>query len=316
MIQRKVIMDVDPGHDDAVAMLVINKIPSLKVLGFTVVSGNSSIEQTVMNARKVCSHLGIDTPIYAGMSMPMVRDRFLSSHSVGDVHGITGLDGPVFGEPSVKVQKTHAVQFIIETLLGANEKITLCASGPLSNLGMALRLEPDIRNNVAEIVLMGGAYGSGNVTPSAEFNILADPEAAHIVFSSGVPVTMIGLDATRQTLAYKERVQYIRELDNVGSRLFCDLIDFFTDSQKKAFGWNAPPIHDVLNVAYLADPGVLSFLECAVKVDTVPGLNYGRTVCDLNHVWKDMPIIKVADVLDKDAFWEIIRTAIARYPKN
>ncbi len=313
MIQRKVIMDVDPGHDDAVAMLVINKIPELKVLGFTVVSGNCSIEQTVMNTRKVCSHLGIDTPIYAGMTCPMVRDRFLSSHSLGDVHGESGLDGPVFAEPTIQIQKKHAVQFIIETLLNAKEKVTLCASGPLSNLGMALRLEPGIRENIDEIVLMGGSYGSGNVTPSAEFNILADPDAAHVVFSSGVPVTMIGLDATRQTLAARDRVQSIRDLNNVGSKLFCDLIDFFSESQKKAFGWEAPPIHDVLNVVYLADPGVLTFLECAVKVDIVPGVNYGRTVCDLNHAWKDMPKVKVADVLDKDKFWNIIKSAIALY---
>lgn len=313
MIQRKVIMDVDPGHDDAVAMLVINKIPSLKVLGFTVVSGNSSIEQTVMNARNVCSHLGIDTPIYAGMTLPMVRDRFLSSDSLGDVHGSSGLDGPVFAEPIVKTQTKHAVAFMIETLMNTDEKITICASGPLSNLGMALRLEPGIRKNIEEIVLMGGSYGSGNVTPSAEFNILADPDAAHIVFSSGVPVTMIGLDATRQTLAFKERVESIRELNNTGSKLFCDLIDFFAKSQKMAFGWEAPPIHDVLNVVYLADPGVLTFLTCAVKVDLVPGPDYGRTVCDLNHVWKDMPEVKIADVLDKDKFWSIIKTAIARY---
>ncbi len=313
MERKKIIMDVDPGHDDAIAMIVANKIPTLEIIGFTVVSGNSSIEQTVNNTRNVCSHLGIEAPIYAGMTLPMVRDRYLSSDSLGDVHGESGLDGPVFGEPTVVAQPIHAVQYIVETLMASEDPITLCASGPLSNLGMALQLEPKIKEKIEEIVLMGGSYGTGNVTPSAEFNILADPHAAHIVFSSGLPVTMIGLDATRQTLAHAERVEPIRQLNNKASRLFCDLVDFFTESQKQAFGWDAPPIHDVLNVVYLADPSVLSYIECAVKVDIQPGLNYGRTVCDLNGVWKDGTKAKVADVLDADLFWKIIYEAIASY---
>lgn len=314
MKKRKIIMDVDPGHDDAIAMIVANKIPNLEILGFTVVSGNNSLERTVINTQNICTMLDIDIPIYRGMNLPMVRDRYLSSDlDVGDVHGETGLDGPVFGPITKQVQNKHAVNFLVDTLLASDEKITLCASGPLSNLGMALRMQPEIKNKIEEIVLMGGSLTSGNVTPSAEFNILADPDAAHIVFSSGVPVTMIGLNITRQALAYADRVNEIRKINNIASKLYCDLVDFFTISQKKAFGWEAPPIHDVVNVVYLANPDAMTFVHCNIEVDRVPGITYGRTVCDVNHIQNSPSKIKFADQLNQGLFWDVITTAIKRY---
>lgn len=313
MQKRKIIMDCDPGHDDAIAILVANKIPSLEILGITVVSGNSSLDLTVKNTLKTVHHLGMNVKVYPGMDRPMIRSRFLSTDSLGNVHGETGLDGPVFADVELHPEHTHAVYFIINTLRNSAEKITLCCSGPLTNIGMALRLAPDIVDKIDEIVTMGGSYGTGNVTASAEFNILADPEAAHIVYTSGVKVTMIGLDVTRQSLAYSERVDKIRALNNVGSKFFVDLIEFFTESQRQVFGWVAPPIHDVVNIAYLADPSVIQFIDCAVWIELGQGPCYGRTVCDTLKTRKDPHTTQVADILDKDKFWNILTTAIAQY---
>lgn len=316
MKRRKLIMDVDPGHDDAIAIMTAARIPSLDIVGLTVVSGNSSLEQTVRNTLNICSKLDLDIPVYQGMDRPMIRERYLSSDSLGDVHGDSGLDGPVFGPPTKKLQPGHAVNFICDTIRQSPEKITLAASGPLSNLGMAIRLCPDILDNIAEIVLMGGSLGSGNVTPAAEFNILADPDAAHVVFSSGVPLTMMGLDVTRQALAYPEEVEQIRALGTVGSRFFCDLTDFFAKTQYEVFGWEAPPIHDLCNIVYLADPEIFDFIHCRIEADRQPGLNYGRTLGDVNHIYGTDSLTKAAIKLDRAKFWQVVREALAQYPPD
>mgnify|MGYP003765048703 CR=1 FL=1 len=312
MKKRDVILDVDPGHDDAIAILVASKLEELNILGLSVVSGNSSIELTVKNTLNICDKLSLDYPVYQGMTIPMVRDRYLSSDSLGDVHGESGLDGPVFREHNLEIKAKHAVNFICETIMSNDEPVTIVASGPLSNVGMALRLYPEIKDNIEEIVLMGGSATSGNVTPAAEFNILADPEAAHIVFSSGLPIVMMGLDVTRQALAYQNRVDDIKALNNVGSEFFCDLVEFFAQAQKATFGWEAPPIHDVCNIVYLANPDVFDFNECQVDIDINRGINYGRTVCDVNHIY-ERKNTKVAMKLEADAFWKVITDAIAKY---
>ena len=168
---KKIILDVDPGHDDAVAIMLAAFNPEIDLLGITVVAGNQTLEKTFNNALKVCSHLGIDVPVYKGMPGPMVREQVIAD----DIHGETGLDGPDFGEITKKGETMHAVDYIIEKLLGSDEKITLVPTGPLSNIGMALRKEPRIKEKIEQIVLMGGAYQLGNSTPAAEFNIFADP---------------------------------------------------------------------------------------------------------------------------------------------
>ena len=209
MQKEKIILDCDPGHDDAVAIMLAAINPKIELLGITVVAGNQKLEKTVNNALKVCNHLNLDVPVYSGMSRPMIREQLIAD----DIHGETGLDGPKFEELKIKAEDKHAVNFIIDTLMNSDEKITLVPTGPLTNIGMAIRFEPRIIEKINRIVLMGGSYQLGNMTPAAEFNILADPDAAHIVFSSGVKVVMMGLDLTRQASATKEVVEKIKSLN-------------------------------------------------------------------------------------------------------
>lgn len=217
MSKRKIILDCDPGHDDAVAILLAAKNPNLELLGITVVAGNQTLENTQRNALRVVQHLGLDIPVYAGCGQPMVRDKVIA----GDIHGETGLDGPVFEPLTRKIEAKHAVNYLVKTLMNSDEKITMVTTGPMTNLGMAIRMEPKILDKIQEIVFMGGSYANGNVTPAAEFNILADAEAAHVCISSGLPITMVGLDVTRKALCYPQIVERMRKIGNKASVLFC-----------------------------------------------------------------------------------------------
>ena len=306
---KKIILDVDPGHDDAVAIMLAALNPNIDLLGITVVAGNQTLEKTFNNALKVCSHLGIDTPVYKGMGGPMIRKQIIAD----DIHGETGLDGPHFDELTKTVEDQHAVDYIIETLMNSNEKITLVPTGPLSNIGMAIRREPKILEKVEKIVLMGGAYQLGNVTPAAEFNILADPEAAHVVFSSGVPVVMMGLDLTRQALATKEVVEKIGTLNNKASKLFVDLMEFFAKTQHDVFGWDAPPVHDPTTVAYLIDPTCIETKPMYCKIELKSEDSYGRTLCDYFGILGKEANVDVAVKLDFDKFWNIIYETLKEY---
>ena len=306
---KKIILDVDPGHDDAVAIMLAAFNPEIDLLGITVVAGNQTLEKTFNNALKVCSHLGIDVPVYKGMPGPMVREQVIAD----DIHGETGLDGPDFGEITKKGETMHAVDYIIEKLLGSDEKITLVPTGPLSNIGMALRKEPRIKEKIEHIVLMGGAYQLGNSTPAAEFNIFADPEAAYVVFSSGLPVVMMGLDLTRQALATKEVVDKIGSLNNKASKLFVDLMEFFAKTQHDVFGWSAPPVHDPTTVAYLIDPSCIETKPMYCKIELKSEDSYGRTLCDYFGILKKEPNVDVAVKLDFDKFWNIVYETLKLY---
>ncbi|MBQ2228658.1 MAG: nucleoside hydrolase, partial [Firmicutes bacterium] len=193
----KIILDCDPGHDDAVAIMLAAGSPKIELLGITTESGNQTIEKTSRNALKVLQWIGRgDIPVYMGCKGPMVREKMTAA----DIHGETGLDGPVFPEITLKLQEKHAVQYIVETLMASDEPITMVTTGPMTNLGMAIRMEPAIVEKIDKIVLMGGSYQNGNVTPAAEFNIICDPEAAYVCFTCGRPVYMMGLDITRKVL--------------------------------------------------------------------------------------------------------------------
>ena len=306
---KKIILDVDPGHDDAVAIMLAAFHPEIDLLGITVVARNQTLEKTFNNALKVCSHLGINVPVYKGMPGPMVREQVIAD----DIHGETGLDGPDFGEITKKGETMHAVDYIIEKLLGSDEKITLVPTGPLSNIGMALRKEPRIKEKIEQIVLMGGAYQLGNSTPAAEFNIFADPEAAYVVFSSGLPVVMMGLDLTRQALATKEVVDKIGSLNNKASKLFVDLMEFFAKTQHDVFGWSAPPVHDPTTVAYLIDPSCIETKPMYCKIELKSEDSYGRTLCDYFGILKKEPNVDVAVKLDFDKFWNIVYETLKLY---
>ena len=312
MQKEKIILDCDPGHDDAVAIMLAAINPKIELLGITVVAGNQKLEKTVNNALKVCNHLNLDVPVYSGMSRPMIREQLIAD----DIHGETGLDGPKFEELKIKAEDKHAVNFIIDTLMNSDEKITLVPTGPLTNIGMAIRFEPRIIEKINRIVLMGGSYQLGNMTPAAEFNILADPDAAHIVFSSGVQVVMMGLDLTRQASATKEVVEKIKSLNNKASKLFVDLMEFFAASQKNVFGWSAPPVHDPTTIAYIIDPECIEVKPMFCEIELWSEKSYGRTLCDYFGILKKEPNVDVAVKLDFDKFWNLVYENLKLYDNH
>ena len=312
MQKEKIILDCDPGHDDAVAIMLAAINPKIELLGITVVAGNQKLEKTVNNALKVCNHLNLDVPVYSGMSRPMIREQLIAD----DIHGETGLDGPKFEELKIKAEDKHAVNFIIDTLMNSDEKVTLVPTGPLTNIGMAIRFEPRIIEKINRIVLMGGSYQLGNMTPAAEFNILADPDAAHIVFSSGVKVVMMGLDLTRQASATKEVVEKIKSLNNKASKLFVDLMEFFAASQKNVFGWSAPPVHDPTTIAYIIDPECIEVKPMFCEIELWSERSYGRTLCDYFGILKKEPNVDVAVKLDFDRFWNLVYENLKLYDNH
>ena len=312
MQKEKIILDCDPGHDDAVAIMLAAINPKIELLGITVVAGNQKLEKTVNNALKVCNHLNLDVPVYSGMSRPMIREQLIAD----DIHGETGLDGPKFEELKIKAEDKHAVNFIIDTLMNSDEKVTLVPTGPLTNIGMEIRFEPRIIEKINRIVLMGGSYQLGNMTPAAEFNILADPDAAHIVFSSGVKIVMMGLDLTRQASATKEVVEKIKSLNNKASKLFVDLMEFFAASQKNVYGWSAPPVHDPTTIAYIIDPECIEVKPMFCEIELWSERSYGRTLCDYFGILKKEPNVDVAVKLDFDRFWNLIYENLKLYDNH
>ena len=274
----KIILDCDPGHDDAVAILMAAVHPAIELMAVTVVAGNQKLEKTARNALNVASSSGrcANVPVAAGMSRPMVREQV----TAGDIHGVSGLDGPTFGPPSISHDPRHAVDLIIELLMASDGDITLVPTGPLTNVAMALRKEPRIAEKIERIVLMGGTYQLGNVTPSAEFNIYADPEAAHVVFTCGRPIVMMGLDITRKVRATPDVIARVRSLGNPQSILFAEMMEFFAKTQKEIFGWDGPPLHDPTTIAWLIDPECVELKDMRVEIELRGELCYGRTSCD------------------------------------
>lgn len=297
----KVILDCDVGHDDAIALMLGAAHPEIDLLGICAVAGNQILKKTLTNTLNVVQHLGLDIPVYSGMDRPIVRDQIIAS----EIHGESGLDGPVFEPLKIKAQPKHAVAYIIETLMNSEEKITLVPVGPLSNIGMAIRLEPKIIDKIERIVLMGGAYGLGNRTASAEFNIFVDPEAAHIVFSSGVPIVMMGLDLTNQTLADMSVIERMEKLGNKAGKLFGDMMRFTFESQR-INGLSAGPVHDVTAMAYVVRPDLFTTKPAYVEICLDKGICYGRTVCDFLGRSGKAPNALVGTGVDLPRFWDFI----------
>lgn len=309
-IPTPVILDVDPGHDDALAILLAVASPAIDLRLISVVAGNQTLAKTLHNALAVVSAAGAyAVPVAAGMDRPMVRAPIVA----GNIHGQTGLDGPA--RPAIAVQPSarHAVDLIIDTVRAAHEGITLVPTGPLTNIAMAIRLAPSILEHVDRIVLMGGAVAYGNTTPAAEFNIYADPEAAHVVFSSGVPITMVGLDVTHQTQAVPERRARIAALGTPITRFVGGLIDFFGDRYAEVYGFAGPPLHDPCAVAQVIQPGIVRTQPMAVEIDLSRGPSYGRTVCDRLGVLHRQPNVDVGIGIDAGAFWDLLVEALASY---
>ena len=310
MATRKIILDCDPGHDDAIAILLAARNPSIDLLGITVVAGNQTLDKTVVNALNVCQYLGIDVPVYKGCGQPMIRDKQIVA---GDIHGESGLDGPVFGPLTKRAEAQHAVNYLVDTLQASEGDITLVATGPLTNLAMAMRLCPDIVPKIKEIVLMGGSYQLGNVTPAAEFNILADGDAAHVVLTCGRDVTLVTLDVTRKVQCIPPVMERMSKVSTSAGRLFIDLMTFFNMTQKQVFGWEGGPLHDPVTVAYLIDPTLLTTRHVFTQIDIRSEQSYGRTNCDYFNYSQKPPNSFLSVDIDVAKFWGIIETGLRAY---
>ena len=308
---RKIIIDTDPGQDDALAILLAFASPELEVLGVTVVAGNVPLALTELNARKICELAGRpDMRVFAGADRPLMRSLVTAEH----VHGKTGLNGPQLPDPKMKLQDQYAVDFIVETLMKeAAGTITLCALGPLTNVALALIREPKIAPRVKEIVLMGGGFfEGGNVTPTAEFNIYVDPQAADLVFKSGIPIVMMPLDVTHKALTTAKRTQAIRKLGTRVGTATAEMLEFFERFDEEKYGTDGGPLHDPCVIAYLLKPELFKGRNCNVTVETASELTMGMTVIDWWGVTKRPKNAMVMRDIDHDAFFALLVERLGR----
>ncbi len=311
MAARKIIIDTDPGQDDAVAILLALASPELDVLGITAVAGNVPLPLTQKNALKICELAGKpETKVYAGAPRPLVRPLVTAEH----VHGKTGLDGPELPEPTMRLEDENAVDFIVATLMAqALGTVTLCPLGPLTNIALALVREPAIASRIERIVLMGGGYfEQGNVTPSAEFNIYVDPHAADVVFRSGVPITMMPLDVTHKALTTRARVEAIRALGNKVGKATAEMLDFFERYDVEKYGSDGGPLHDPCVIAWLLKPELFTGRECYVEVETKSELTLGATVVDWWGIVEKPKNALVMREIDSDGFFALLTERLAR----
>lgn len=305
---KKIILDCDPGHDDAIALLLAYGNPEIDLLAVTTVAGNQTLEKVTYNALAIAEMAKIrNIPFAAGSARPLVRDIEVAP----DIHGESGLDGPELPKPTLALDKRHAVSLIIDTIMSHPPKtITLVPTGALTNIALAARLEPRIVERVKEVVLMGGGYHVGNWSPVAEFNIKIDPEAAHIVFNEKWPLTMVGLDLTHQALATPEVVAKIADIGTQCSQFVVELLDFFGKMYKQAQGFDSPPVHDPCAVAYVIDSSVMTTQKVPVDIELSGALTLGMTVADFRHPTPEDCHTQVAMKLDHDKFWLLVINAL------
>lgn len=317
---EKLILDCDPGHDDAIAILLAAGNPEIELLGITTVAGNNRIENVTRNAQAVCQVAGIDVPIAQGSSVPLVTEQVIAE----DIHGDSGMNGPVLPEVTGELDPRHAVDFIIDTVMAHPPKtVTLAPVGPFTNIALAIRKEPAIIERVKQVIVMGGSYTRGNVTPSAEFNIYVDPEAAEAVFRADWPVVMVGLDLTHQALATPELQDRVRAIGGDISQFILDIWEFVGQAYLEVFEFTSPPVHDACCVAALIDPAVFKTEPAHVAVELHGQWTKGMTVVN----FKDRPGMhhstgvaadlqdhraQVATELDWPRFADLIVDAVAR----
>lgn len=307
---RKIIIDTDPGQDDAVAILMALGSSELEVLGLTAVAGNVALKLTQTNARRICELAGRpDVPVYAGASQPLLR-RLVTAE---EVHGETGLRGLDLPEPATPLQARHAVDFIVETLMSEpSGSVTLCPLGPLTNIALALNRAPEIAPRIREIVLMGGGFfEGGNVTPTAEFNIYVDAEAASAVFQSGVPIVMMPLDVTHKALTTPDRVAAIRDLGTPVGQATATLLEYYERFDAEKYGTLGGPLHDPCVIGYLLNPDLFKGRLCNVSVETGSALTYGMTVVDWWGVTDRPKNAMVMRDIDADGFFALLTQKLA-----
>jgi inosine-uridine nucleoside N-ribohydrolase len=304
----RVIIDCDPGHDDAIALLLALGSPEVELLGVTTVAGNTTLENATANALKVLDHVArVEVPVAAGASRPLVRER---AAAVGDQVG-TGLDGPALPAPTRAPEPAHAIDWIARVAADSNAPVTLVAIGPLTNVALLLARYPEMESALERIVLMGGAVGEGNMTPAAEFNIWTDPEAAARVFESEIDLTMVGLDVTYQALMRPHHAERFAAAGRAG-KLVADLYAFYSRFHPRRLVHDAAPVHDAVAMAHVIDPTLLDIRDCGVRVDTGSELSRGRTYVDLWGVAGWPPNHHVAVGIDSERFFELLIERVAR----
>jgi purine nucleosidase len=309
-VPRKIILDCDPGHDDAIALLLAHGNPDVELVAVTTVVGNHTLENVTRNALAVATVAGITgVPFAAGCPRPLLREVRICT----EIHGETGLDGPDLPEPTVALDSRHAVDLIIDTVLAHEPgEITLVPTAGLTNIALAVRKEPRLADLVREVVLMGGGFHTGNWTPVAEFNIAIDPEAAHIVFHEPWPLVMVGLDLTHQALATPDVIAAIAAVGTRPAQVVLDILDFFAKAYATAQGFAAPPVHDPCAVAYLIDPTVVRVRAAPVDIELSGALTTGMTVTDLRGPAPIGCTTSVATELDHARFWALVVDALER----
>jgi purine nucleosidase len=306
-----IIIDTDPGQDDAVAILLALASPEFDILGITAVAGNVPLALTEVNARKICE-LGSrpDIKVYSGADRPLERSLVTAEH----VHGRTGLDGPDLPDPKMPLQKQHAVDFIIETLM-TRDGVTLCVLGPMTNIAMALQKEPRIASRIKRIVAMGGGFfEGGNVTVAAEFNIYVDPHAAQLVFKSGVPITLIPLDCTHQALTTRVRVEKFRSMRNGVGPAVAALLDFFERFDEQKYGTDGGPLHDPCVMAWLLKPELFVSRLVNVEIECQSEITMGMTVIDWWGVSDRPKNTTVCRGINADGFFDLLTERLAKLP--
>ncbi|MFB2586937.1 uridine-preferring nucleoside hydrolase UriH [Herbiconiux liukaitaii] len=309
-VAQKIILDCDPGHDDAIALLLAHGSPEIELLAVTTVAGNQTLEKVTRNALAVAEIAGITgIPFAAGCPRPLVRPVEVAP----DIHGESGMDGPVLPEPTLELDQRHAVDLIIETVM-AHEPgtVTLVPTGALTNIALAARKEPRIAPRVKEVVLMGGGYHGGNWSATSEFNIIIDPEAAHIVFNEPWPLTMVGIDLTHQALATPEVVETFRALGTAPGQFVVELLEFFGTTYLEAQGFEHPPVHDPCAVAFVIDRSVMTVRKTPLDIELTGTLTLGMTVADFRQPAPADCTTQVAVDLDHAKFWGLVADAVAR----
>ena len=310
---KKIILDCDPGHDDAVAIMLAAASDEIEILGITCVAGNATLDNTKLNALKICSLIGrTDIKIYAGSSKPLHHDLVTAAH----VHGKSGLDTDgesIVVDSSYKIQEENAVDFIINESHKNDEPIYLCPTGPLTNIALSLQKDPSIKKKIKEIVFMGGAaLCLGNITPSAEFNIYVDPHAANIVLNSGIQLTMMGLDVTHKVNVNDEIINNIKKNNNKASKFFAELMEFYSRFHRELYETAESPLHDPCVIAYLINEDIFNGKLVNVKVEENSDLTRGKTVTDWLGVTNRKPNCKVITAANTNTFFDLLKKNLAK----
>ncbi|KAB7683311.1 pyrimidine-specific ribonucleoside hydrolase RihA [Plesiomonas shigelloides] len=309
-----IIIDCDPGHDDAIALILALASPKLNVLAVTTSAGNQTPDKTLRNALRILTLLGRhDIPVAGGAPKPLLRELIIADN----VHGESGLDGPALPEPGFAPQALTAVELMAKTLRASTEPVTLVPTGPLTNIALLLSAHPELKAKIARIVLMGGSAGPGNWTPAAEFNIYVDPEAAEMVFSAGVPITMCGLDVTHAAQVMDEDIERIRTITNPIARTVAELLDFFMIYHRDPkWGFVGAPLHDPCTIAWLLRPELFTGIECHVSVETQGQYTVGMTVVDRYRLSPHEPNATVLLGVERQGFIDLLVEQLQAYSEQ